>query len=73
MSTNTIHSEINNTSFEAIADNINTVLNAFNDNNMIVLFTHNTTVAMSKVLHSEAELMKRLQWCDHVRICSKQE
>ena len=64
-------STLNNTSFEVISNNINTVLNAFNDNNMIVLFTHNNTVAMSKVLHSEAELMQRLQWCNHVRICSK--
>lgn len=64
-------SKLNKTSFEVISNNINIVLNAFNDNHMIVLFTHNTTVAMSKVLHSEAELMKRLQWCDHVRICSK--
>ena len=64
-------STLNNTSFEAISNNINTVLNAFNDNHMIVLFTHNSTIAMSKVLHSEAELMEHLQWCDHVRICSK--
>lgn len=64
-------STLNNTSFEAISNNINIVLNAFNDNHMIVLFTHNNTVAMSKALHSEAELMQRLQWCDHVRICSK--
>lgn len=62
-------STLNNTSFEAISNNINTVLSAFNDNHMIVIFTHNITVAMSKALHSEAELMKRLQWCDHVRIC----
>lgn len=62
---------LNVSEFESISNNINTVLNAFNDNHMIVLFTHNSTVAMSKALHSEAELMKRLQWCDHVRICSK--
>ena len=64
-------STLNSTSFEAISNNINTVLKAFNDNHMIVLFTHNSTIAMSKVLHSEVELMQRLQWCDHVRICSK--
>lgn len=64
-------STLNNTSFEAITNNINTVLNAFNDNHMIVLFTHNQTIVISKALHSEAELMQRLQWCDHVRICSK--
>lgn len=64
-------SSLNVSAFEQVANNINTVLKAFNDNHMIVLFTHNTTVAMSKVLHSEAELMNRLQHCDHVRICSK--
>lgn len=64
-------STLNNTSFEAITNNINTVLNAFNDGSMIIVFTHNSTVAMSKALHGEAELMQRLQWCDHVRICSK--
>lgn len=62
---------LNNSAFEAISNNINTVLNAFNDNHVIVLFTHNSTVAMSKVLHSEAQLMERLQHCDHVRICRK--
>lgn len=64
-------SSLNVSEFEAISNNINTVLKAFNDNHMIVIFTHNGTVAMSKALHSEAELMKRLQHCDHVRICSK--
>lgn len=64
-------SSLNVSVFEVITNNINTVLNAFNDNHVIVLFTHNTTVAMSKSLHIEAELMQRLQWCDHVRICSK--
>ena len=64
-------SSLNVSEFEVTTKNINTVLNAFNDNYMIVLFTHNSTMAMSKALHSEAELMQRLQWCDHVRICSK--
>lgn len=64
-------SALNVSEFESISNNINTVLKAFNDNHMIVLFTHNNTIAISKVLHSEAELMERLQWCDHVRICSK--
>lgn len=62
---------LNNIALNAITEKLNTVLNAFNDNHMIVLFTHNNTVAMSMVLHSEAEFMERLQWCDHVRICSK--
>lgn len=64
-------SSLNVAYFEAVTNNINTVLNAFNDGSMIVVFTHNQTIAISKALHSEAQLMKLLQHCDHVRICSK--
>lgn len=64
-------SSLNVSVFEAITNNINTVLNTFNDGSMIVVFTHNNTIAISKALHSEAQLMKLLQYCDHVRICSE--
>ena len=57
--------------FEAVTNNINIVLKAFNDGSMIVVFTHSSTRAISNALHSESLLMKLLQHCDHVRICSK--
>lgn len=64
-------SSLNVAYFEQVTNNINTVLKAFNDGSMIVVFTHNNTIAMSKALHSEDLLMKLLQHYDHVRICSE--
>lgn len=60
---------LNNTSFEAIADNINKVIEGFNNGRTITVFKGNRTIVMSSKVHSEATLMKYLNGATTVRIC----
>lgn len=69
MSTNTIHSEINKTLFEAMTNNINKVIESFNNGSTIVVFKGNQTLIMSNKVHSEATLLKYLNGASTVRIC----
>lgn len=69
MSTNTIHSEINNISFEAIAEKINKVIEGFNNGKTITVFKGNLTIVLSSKVHTEATLMKYLNGATTVRIC----
>ena len=63
-------STLNDASFNAIADNINNVLNAFHSGSNIVVFKGNNTVVMSSKVHSEATLIKYLNGATTVRICT---
>ena len=62
-------SELNNTLFEAIANNINKVVDGFNNGATITVFKGNSTIVMSSKVHSEATLMKYLNGATTVRIC----
>lgn len=62
-------STLNNTSFNAIADKLNIVLNAFHNGKSIVVFTFKHTILLSNKLHSEAVLMSYLNGSVKVRIC----
>ena len=62
-------STLNNASFNAIADKLNTVLNAFNSGSTIVVFTFKHTIVLSNKLHNEHELMNYLNGSVMVRIC----
>ena len=70
MSTNNIHSEINNTLFEVMTNNLNKVIECFNNGKVIVVFKGNGTMVLSNKLHSEAVLMKYLYGSTTVRICA---
>ena len=60
---------LNNSAFEAISNNINTVLNAFHSGSTIVVFKGNNTVVMSSKVHSEAALLEYINGATTVRIC----
>ena len=62
-------SELNNTSFEAITNNINKVIEGFNNGATITVFKGNRTIVMSSKLHTEATLMKYVNGATTVRIC----
>ena len=62
-------STLNNASFNAIADKLNNVLNAFHSGKSIVVFTFKHTIVLSNNLHSEHELMSYLNGSVKVRIC----
>ena len=64
-------STLNNTSFEAIADKLNNVLNAFHSGSTIVVFKGNNTVVMSSKVHSEAALLEYINGATTVRICTQ--
>lgn len=62
--------ELNNASFEAIADNLNKVIEGFNNGNTITVFKGNRTIVMSSKVHTEATLMKYINGATTVRICA---
>lgn len=62
-------SELNTTSFEAIADNINKVIEGFDNGKTITVFKGNRTIVMSNKVHSEATLMNHINGATTVRIC----
>lgn len=61
---------LNNAPFEAIADNINKVIEGFNNGNTITVFKGNRTIVMSSRVHNEATLMKHINGATTVRICT---
>ena len=63
-------SELNNLLFEAMTNNLNKVIQGFNNGKVIVVFKGNRTIVMSNKLHSEAVLMKYLNGATTVRICA---
>lgn len=63
-------SALNNTSFEAIADKINKVVEGFNNGKTITVFKGNRTIVMSNKLHNEATLVHHLNGATTVRICA---
>ena len=63
-------SELNNTSFEAIADKINKVIEGFNNGATITVFKGNRTIVMSSKVHTEATLMHHINGATNVRICA---
>ena len=62
-------SALNNTSFEAITDNINKVIEGFNNGKTITVFKGNRTIVMSSKVHTEATLMHHINGATTVRIC----
>ena len=69
-------SELNNTSFVtthhnelSIADNINAVIEGFNNGSTITVFKGNRTILLSSRVHNEATLMKYINCATTVRIC----
>lgn len=62
-------SALNNTSFEAIANNINKVIEGFNSGATITVFKGNRTIIMSSKVHTEATLMHHINGATIVRIC----
>lgn len=67
MSTNNIHSEINNTPLKAI---INKVIEGFHNGKAIVVFKGNRTIVLSNKVHNESTLIKYLNNATTVRICA---
>lgn len=63
-------SELNNTSFEAITDKINAVIEGFNNGATIIVFRCNRTIVMSSKVHSEATLLHHINGATTVRICA---
>lgn len=63
-------SALNTTSFEAITDNINKVIEGFNNGKTITVFKGNRTIIMSSKVHNEATLMHHLNGATTVRICA---
>lgn len=70
-------STLNKTPFEAthlnelaIADNINAVIEGFNNGATITVFKGNHTIVMSRKVHTEATLMKHINGATTVRICA---
>lgn len=61
--------ELNNASFEAISDNLNKVIEGFNNGKTITVFKGNRTIVMSSKVHSEATLVHHLNGATTVRIC----
>lgn len=61
---------LNTTSFEAITDKLNKVIEGFNNGATITVFKGNRTIVMSSKVHSEATLMHHLNGADTVRICA---
>lgn len=59
----------NNTSFEAITNNINKVIEGFNSGATITVFKGNRTIVMSSKVHNEATLIHHLNGATTVRIC----
>ena len=64
-------STLNNISFNVIADNINKVIEGFNNGYTITVFKGNRTIVMSSKVHSEATLMHHINGATTVRICAK--
>ena len=62
-------STLNNTSFEAITDKINKVIEGFNNGATIIVFKGNRTIVMSNKVHCESTLMYHLNGATTVRIC----
>lgn len=63
-------STLNNTSFEAIADKINKVIEGFSNGKTITVFKGNRTIVMSIKVHNEATLLHHLNSATTVRICA---
>ena len=63
-------STLNNTSFEAMTNNINKVIEGFNNGKTITVFKGNHTIVMSSKVHTEATLLKYLNGATTVRICA---
>ena len=63
-------SELNNTSFEAITDKINKVIEGFNNGKTITVFKGNRTIVMSSKVNSEATLLHHINGATIVRICA---
>lgn len=63
-------SELNNTSFEVMADNINKVIEGFNKGATITVFKGNHTIVLSNKIHNEATLLKYLNGSTTIRICA---
>ena len=61
---------LNNTSFEAVADKINKVIEGFNNGATITVFKGNCTIVMSIKVHNEATLLHHLNGATTVRICA---
>lgn len=61
---------LNNASFEAITDNINKVIDVFNNGATITVFKGNRTIVMSSKVHSEATLLHHINGATTVRICA---
>lgn len=63
-------SALNNTSFEAIADKINKIIEGFNNGKTITVFKGNHTIVLSNKVHNEFTLMYYLNDATTVRICA---
>lgn len=63
-------STLHSSSFEAMTNNINKVIQGFNNGKAIVVFKGNHTIVMSNKLHTEASLMKHINGATIVRICA---
>lgn len=63
-------SALNNTSFEAMTNNLNKVIEGFNNGKTITVFKGNHTIVMSNKVHSEATLIEYLNGATTVRICA---
>ena len=63
-------SALNKTLFEAMTNNINKVIEGFNNGKTITVFKGNHTIVMSSKVHTEATLLKYLNGATTVRICA---
>ena len=63
-------SALNKTLFEAMTNNINKVIEGFNNGKTITVFKGNHTIVMSSKVHNEAALMYYLNGAITVRICA---
>ena len=63
-------STLNISSFEAMTNNLNKVIEGFNNGKSIVVFKENGIIVLSNKLHTEAVLMKYLNDATIVRICA---
>ena len=64
-------SALNTTSFEAMTNNLNKVIEGFNNGKTITVFKGNRTIVLSSKVHTEATLMYYLNGVNTVRICAK--
>ena len=60
---------LNTTSFETMTNNLNKVIEGFNNGATITVFKGNRTIVMSSKVHSEATLLKHINGATIVRIC----